>query len=71
MNGNNETTPTAGRRRKARDDEEEDWPEDRSKFDKGHEETLVPGCGRMVCRSCCLEDSMSNTTTCRDCYSQH
>ncbi|KZT30152.1 hypothetical protein NEOLEDRAFT_313387 [Neolentinus lepideus HHB14362 ss-1] len=65
VNGSPNATST-GKRRKYRDseDEEQEHDEEGEKYDKWS----MSGCGRTVCRYCCLEDALSNTTTCCDCY---
>ncbi|KAH9931756.1 hypothetical protein B0H21DRAFT_96362 [Amylocystis lapponica] len=57
---------TPGRRRKAREDEEEHVEgEEGCVKDAGAE--ILPGCGRTICRNCCFESLPSNATTCYDC----
>ncbi|KAF8803335.1 hypothetical protein BYT27DRAFT_7145355 [Phlegmacium glaucopus] len=58
------SNPTAGKRRKLVDQDDlacsRDGGQDREEFG--------PGCGRLLCRSCCFENIQNNTTTCLDCY---
>lgn len=40
----------------------------RSKGKFGDDEDASPGCGRSVCKNCCIENTQSGITTCYDCY---
>ncbi|KAF9466784.1 hypothetical protein BDZ94DRAFT_1250768 [Collybia nuda] len=57
--------PNTGKRRKGI---EEDYLDSGSSEQSSGDHDLVPGCGRIMCRNCCFENSQSNTTTCYDCY---
>ncbi|KAK2465016.1 hypothetical protein APHAL10511_003092 [Amanita phalloides] len=60
------TSQVMGKRRKASDD---DLVEQISKSDCSDEDYGIgPGCGRTVCRDCCIENIQSNTISCYDCY---
>ncbi|KAI0739429.1 hypothetical protein C8Q80DRAFT_1198649 [Daedaleopsis nitida] len=62
------TTQIAGRRRKARDCDEEERDEAQSRKFVGDGALL--GCGRAVCRNCSFETPESDLTTCYDCASR-
>ncbi|KAJ7769324.1 hypothetical protein B0H16DRAFT_1517477 [Mycena metata] len=58
-NANANATPVTAKRKKPRDSDE----------DKGREscDDSTDGCGRIVCRACCIESPVESTTTCYDC----
>ncbi|KAI0740479.1 hypothetical protein C8Q76DRAFT_609255 [Earliella scabrosa] len=59
--------PIVGRRRKARDREDEDGCKD-MEYEMGEKvDDLVSGCGRTICRNCSFETPESDMTTCYDC----
>ncbi|KAI0808046.1 hypothetical protein C8Q74DRAFT_1230740 [Fomes fomentarius] len=58
--------PIAGRRRKARDREEEEGGKADGLLAET-EEGVLPGCGRTVCRNCATESTQSELITCYDC----
>ncbi|KAA1473304.1 hypothetical protein DENSPDRAFT_859839 [Dentipellis sp. KUC8613] len=58
------TNAAVTRRRKFQDDEEDEA----IAKEKHDAEGWTPGCGRVVCRSCCVEIPQSDSTTCYDCY---
>lgn len=66
--GAEKITKATGKRRKDTDDDSTDAIDDdfRSDTDYGTE----PGCGRTICRDCCIENIQSNTISCYDCYGQ-
>ncbi|KAI0317923.1 hypothetical protein OF83DRAFT_1262533 [Amylostereum chailletii] len=51
------------RRRVREEEEESDGPGDKDACGKNADE----GCGRVVCRNCCLENPQSGSVTCHDC----
>ncbi|KAJ7024448.1 hypothetical protein C8F04DRAFT_1302052 [Mycena alexandri] len=60
-NANANAAPAAVKRKKPRDSDE-DRLEGREPCDNS-----TDGCGRIICRACCLESSQESTTTCYDC----
>ncbi|PCH34766.1 hypothetical protein WOLCODRAFT_139566 [Wolfiporia cocos MD-104 SS10] len=49
---------------------EDDDGHDADSEDKYFKEGLLPGCGRVICRNCCVESPHSVTTTCYDCFAR-
>ncbi|KLO12086.1 hypothetical protein SCHPADRAFT_929454 [Schizopora paradoxa] len=63
--------PPTSRRRRTRDDEDEEGTVvdgDDADFGSKHVIESNPGCGRLVCKNCCMENSQTGITTCYDCY---
>ncbi|KAH9929168.1 uncharacterized protein B0H18DRAFT_997868 [Fomitopsis serialis] len=60
---------TTGKRRKPLqwDTDEDEQQSSLSDHEKAPKETALRGCGRIVCRNCCYENTMSASTTCYDC----
>lgn len=72
MNCNILLSPSSGKRKKPleKDDVDADHPlKSRSTlFGLDDGALLVPGCGRPICRTCCVESVQNDGTLCADCY---
>ncbi|EIM80612.1 uncharacterized protein STEHIDRAFT_150343 [Stereum hirsutum FP-91666 SS1] len=73
---NNNVGSVTPRRRKVRDEDGPSVVQDafgygnkvqNEQYD-GEMDGWTPGCGRVVCKNCCLESPISETNTCYDCY---
>ncbi|KAG1838285.1 hypothetical protein DFJ58DRAFT_814456 [Suillus subalutaceus] len=72
MNCNILLSPSSGKRKKPsdKDDVDVDHPSKYrgTLFGPDDGALLVPGCGRPICRTCCVESVQNDGTLCVDCY---
>ncbi|KAG2079874.1 hypothetical protein BD769DRAFT_1559739 [Suillus cothurnatus] len=72
MNCNILLSPSSGKRKKSseKDDVDVDHPSKSrgTLFGLDDGALLVPGCGRPICRTCCVESVQNDGTLCVDCY---
>ncbi|KAG1869130.1 hypothetical protein C8R48DRAFT_700283 [Suillus tomentosus] len=65
-------SPSSGKRKKSseKDDVDVDYPSKSrgTLFGLDDGALLVPGCGRLICRTCCVESAQNDGTLCVDCY---
>jgi len=63
--------PPMSRRRRSRDEDDEEGTVvggDDGDFSVKSAIESNPGCGRLMCKNCCIENSQTGITTCYDCY---